>query len=88
MHLLELIMPFTIRASLVQIRKDIFVITTVANRQFAIIIWASVKDRTVTNATFGSFWTGFPITHLACKICVGMSFCQRRVSGNDCSGET
>lgn len=32
MHLLELIMPFTIRASLVQIRKDILVITTVANR--------------------------------------------------------
>ena len=88
MYLLELIMPFATRTTFVKIRKDILVITTVANCQFAIIIRASVKDRTVTNATFGSFGTGFSITHLASEVCVGMSFCQRRVSGNDCSGET
>ena len=51
MYLLELIMPFTTRATLIQIRQDIFVVASAAHGQGTLIVGASVKYSTITNTT-------------------------------------
>lgn len=72
MDLLELLVPLTARASLIQIREDIFVVAGIANSQGAALSGAPVKYSAITNTTLRRTRTRFPATHFACVFCVGM----------------
>lgn len=73
MYLFELIMPFTIRATLIQIREDILVVAAITHGQGALIIGASVKHGAVADSAGRGLWTVFPMTQLAGEFCMRMS---------------
>lgn len=65
MDLLELLVTLTVRASLIQIREDIFVIAGIANSQGAALSRAPVKNSAIAYSTGCGFRTGCSITKLA-----------------------
>ena len=83
MDLLELFVAFTTGASLIEIRKHIFVVASVANGQGAIFIGASVEHGTIAYSAFGGFRTCGSMTQLACEPCMGMRIGTIRMSGNN-----
>jgi hypothetical protein len=87
MHLLELIVPFAIRASLIQIRKNILVVTSIANGQRTTAVGASIEHGAIADPTGCCLRTGFPSAHFACEFCVGMRIVTIRMSRNKGRGE-
>jgi len=87
MNLLELIVSFAIRTSLIQIRKDILVVASIANGQRTTTVGASVEHGAIADPTGCCLRTGFPATHFACEFCMRMRIVTIRMSINKSRGE-
>ncbi len=74
MNLFVLLMSLADRTTLVQVRKDVLVITAIADGQGAIAVGATIEDRTITDTAPGPLGTRLSLAVHAGKTGMRMVF--------------